>query len=337
MEMNSKDLIIIGGGPAGLRAAELAARHNLDYVILEKGVVGQAWKDIRPDMPLLSPCHPQRDWTSLSKRFPIWKLDVNRPYCNALEFTGYLDRFADHFNLNIQENTTVQSISKSNGSFEVRTPSVTLNSRAIIMATGFFGSPFIPDIPGVENNPIVSHSHFYRSPEQYKNQRVIILGGGNSAAEIAIALSGFSQVFLVTRGKLKYFSKTNNLCHIRGISESLLKELIRMEIIRYYPDEKINRVEGEKVFLKHREIETQNIIFATGYRPLVLPVENQKAIQIRKFGFPQVTAEGESRQIKNLFFAGPLAKTRFSSIFIHGFVKAIPQTIENIADRLNIG
>ena len=75
-----KDLVIIGSGPAGLRAGEIARELNIDYVIVEKGEIAQAWKTIRPEMRLLSPCHPQRDWTSLSSKFPIWKLNVNRPY-----------------------------------------------------------------------------------------------------------------------------------------------------------------------------------------------------------------------------------------------------------------
>ena len=64
----SKEVIIIGGGPAGLKCAEEAQKHKIDYIIVERGEVGQAWKEIRPDMPMLSPCHPQRDWTSLSNR-----------------------------------------------------------------------------------------------------------------------------------------------------------------------------------------------------------------------------------------------------------------------------
>ena len=53
-ETISKEVIIIGGGPAGLKCAEEAQNHDIDYLALEQGEVGQAWKTLRPDMPLLS-------------------------------------------------------------------------------------------------------------------------------------------------------------------------------------------------------------------------------------------------------------------------------------------
>jgi len=56
--MEQKELIIIGAGPAGLRAGEEAQRLGLDYLILERGSVAQAWREIRANMPMLSPSHP---------------------------------------------------------------------------------------------------------------------------------------------------------------------------------------------------------------------------------------------------------------------------------------
>ena len=75
--MIEKELLIIGSGPAGLKAGEEAQKKGLDYLIIEKGEVAQSWRDIREDMIMLSPCMPQRDWTSISDNFPIWKMNVN--------------------------------------------------------------------------------------------------------------------------------------------------------------------------------------------------------------------------------------------------------------------
>jgi len=188
--MIEKELVIIGAGPAGLKAGEEAKRHEIDYLILEKGKVGQAWRDIRTNMPMLSPCHPQRDWTSISDCFPIWKLDITRPFCNAGEFVTYLQKYAEHFDLNIQLKAEVRDIrTTGNAGFILDTPTSPIRAKNIIVSTGFFGNPFIPDIIGFAQNKLISHSHFYKSPHVFKRKRVAILGGGNSAAEIAIEIS----------------------------------------------------------------------------------------------------------------------------------------------------
>jgi len=263
--MVEKDVLIIGSGPAGLRAGLEAKNSGLDYLILEKGDIAQSWQDIRQDMIMLSPCLPHRDWTSISEQFPIWKMDIHRPFCFAYEFSDYLIRFSEHFDLQIKINCEVRHIHKKNDQFEVKTNQSIYKAKYLIVASGFFGNPFIPDIPGLRNNPIVSHSHQFKSIDPYRNKRVIIIGSGNSAAETAIALAGYSQVYLLTRADLKFFSKTRNLCNIRGLSESLLLELIDMEIIRHIPNSKINKVEGNTIHLANKIFEAQHIICATGY------------------------------------------------------------------------
>lgn len=334
--MKEKELIIIGSGPAGLKAAQEAKKLEIDYIILEKGDVAQAWRDIRGDMPMLSPCHPQRDWTSISSQFPIWKLPVTRPYCAAHEFVQYLIAFCHHFDLNISTHTRVERLSKVSDNFIIETSQGTYCSRAVYVSTGFFGNPYIPSIPNLRNNPIVMHSHHYVSRELFRNKRVVIIGAGNSGAEIAIALSGSSQVFLVTRSNLKYFSKTNNLCHIRGISESFLRELIKMEIIRHISNVNIKNVEGNLIHLSNRTIETHHIICATGYRPVLDVLKGFQVEVDGKSKFPLIKESGEAQGINNLFFGGPLAYMGLRSLFIHGFIRLIPDTIKEIQERIKV-
>lgn len=330
----SKELIIIGGGPAGLKAAEEAQKAGIDYLVLEKGAVGQAWREIRPDMQLLSPCHPQRDWTSISNRFPIWKLPVNRPYCSASEFVDYLDAFAKHFKLAVKTHSLVEKIEQTDRGYAVYCASLEqYEAPFLIVATGIFGNPYIPPIPGARDNPIVSHSHQYQGASAFKGRRVLIVGAGNSAAEIAIDLAGKALVYLASRKELRFFSETKKLYHIRGISESFLKELIAMEFIHYFPAQEIQRIEGKNVFFKKRQLEVDHIIFATGYRA---NLRNLAGLQLTvdKYHSPVITAKGESKQYSNLFFAGPLSFQSPSSIVIHGFIRLVPRTVEEIASRL---
>jgi len=170
-QLSVKDLLIIGAGPAGLKAGELAEELNLDYLILEAGEIGQAWRDVRPDMRLLSPCHPQRDWTSLSYKFPIWKRDVARPYCTALDFVEYLEAFAEHYNLNIQTGVEVNSVGFDEGNFYLVTKTEErFLTKNLLVASGIFGNPYLPDIPGIENNPAVIHSHDYAEAEEFEKK-----------------------------------------------------------------------------------------------------------------------------------------------------------------------
>ncbi len=329
--MQEKDLIIIGAGPAGLKAGEEAAKHGVDYLIIDKGGVADAWRKIRPDMPMLSPNHPQRDWTSISVNFPIWKLEVKRPYCTAAEFVRYLEEYQSHFNLNIKTNVNVTAIEQGDDDyFLLKTGKDDFRSRMILNTSGFFGNPYIPNIPGMQSSPIVYHSHEYQSDKPFRSARVIIIGGGNSAAELAIDLAGYSQVYLITRGELEFFSKTTNLCHIRGISESLLLELISMELIRYIPNADIKRIEGNYLYFNDEYLEAQFIISATGYRPVLAHIDPLRIKIHEKTKFPMVDRFGAAKGIKNFYFGGPLGYNGLSSQFIHGFIRSIPPTVAEI-------
>ncbi|MEJ2053953.1 MAG: NAD(P)-binding domain-containing protein [Calditrichaceae bacterium] len=333
-ESISKELIIVGGGPAGLKCAEEALIRGIDYLVIEKGEVGQAWKEIRDDMPMLSPCHPQRDWTSISSAFPIWKLDVKRPYCSSGEFCYYLDEFNAQFNFALRKNTNINEINHNGDEFILHdSEGNEYKAPIVLIATGIFGNPYIPPVNGAENNPNVSHSHYYRSALDYQGQSVMVIGAGNSAAEIAIDLTSTAMVYLVSRKDLQYFSDTQKLYHIRGISESYLKELIKMEIIRYRAYQDIQNIDGNRIYFKDWKLDVNKIIFATGYHGHIDMLKNFK-LRVNKNNYPEVGFSGESIQYPNLFFAGPLSFQNTSSIVLHGFVRHIPVTLDRIEEKL---
>ncbi len=333
--MISKELIIIGAGPAGLRAGEEAKRQGIDYVIIEKGDVGAAWRTVRPDSKMLSPCHPQRDWTSISSSFPIWRLPVERPYCNSTEFVTYLDEFAAKFNLDIVKRTLVTKIEKKGSEFKVHTDNGNgYSAPYLITASGIFDGKYFPNIPGIKNNPMVMHSHDYMSYIPFINKRVLIVGAGNSAAELALELAGKSILFLASKSELKYFLKTRKLYHIRGVYESFLKEFIEMEFIRYMPGSRIKGIDKNTVIFSDSELEVHKTIFATGYRPKMTFLDKGLKIEKDRKHYPITSGTGESIQVENLFFAGPLALNVTSSVVLHGFLKYIPKTVNTILQRL---
>ena len=329
--MVEKELIIIGAGPAGLRAAQEAQKAGIQYLTLEKGRIGQAWRNTWPDMQMLSPCHPQRDWSSLNTEFPIWKMDVNRPYCSAREFALYLQAFADFYNLDIKEQSAVSDVHPDNKHFIVTDAQQNIfKTPFLLVANGIFGNPYIPPIPGAKYNPIVIHSHQYQGKEAFRKKRVLVVGAGNSAAEIAVELSGYSLIYLTSRKELEYFSETNKLYHIRGVYESYLKELIRMEMIRYMPGIEIKRIDRKRVYWDRGELEVDKIIFATGYRPdfrFLQALKSAKNSHARDKDLRDASYAG-------LYFAGAAISRDNSLITIHSFIKHIPDLIQNIAQKL---
>ncbi len=333
-QLSVKDLVIIGAGPAGLKAGELAEEMNLDYLILEAGSVGQAWREVRPDMRLLSPCHPQRDWTSLSYKYPIWKRNVDRPYCTAIDFVKYLEAFAKNYQLNIHTGIRVNSVGFEDGNFYLVTETEKrFLTKNLLVASGVFENPYLPDIPGIKNNPYVIHSHDYKGSEEFDKKRVLIIGAGNSAAEIATDLAGKAMVYLVHRGELEFFSETQKLQDIRGISESYLKELIKMEIIRYFSQQNLFEIKGNRAVFSDRILEVDKIIFATGYRPNLRMLDPMQ-LRFGKKQSPEVTMTGQSMQYPGLFFAGPLTYQNPSGIVIHSFIKQIEKTMQRINERI---
>ncbi len=333
MKPINKEVIIIGGGPAGLKAGEIAKQKKFDYVILERGKVGQAWSEIRPDLLMLSPCLPQRDWTSLSTKLPIWKMDVLRPYCTAAQFADYLQAYCDFFQIEVNTHQRVVSVERQPDGFLVKTQNKIYSAPILLVGTGIFGNPYFPEIPGIHNNPFVMHSHFYRNKMDFKNQRILVVGGGNSAAETAIDLVGHSLVYLVTRDELQFFSDTKKLYHIRGVYESYLKELISMEIIRYKAFQEITHIEENVVHFRHWQLEVDKIIFATGYHGDLRVLQNFN-LRVNKKNYPEVNESGESIQYPRLFFIGPLFFQGMSTNVIHGFVKQIPKTLDRIEQVL---
>lgn len=329
--MIEKELIIIGAGPAGLRAAREAQKAGIQYLTLEKGRIGQAWRNIRPDMQMLSPCHPQRDWSSLNSEFPVWKMEVNRPYCSAREYARYLQAFADFYNLDIKEQSAVLDVHFDNKRFIVRDARQNIyHTPYLLVSNGIFENPYIPPIRGAKNNPIVMHSHQYQGKEGFRKKRVLVVGAGNSAAEIAVELSGHSLVYLTSRNDLEYFSETNKLYHIRGAYESYLKELIRMEMIRFLPGIEIKSIDRNRVYWDRGELEVDQIIFATGYRP------DFRCLQALKSAKSSHAPKQDLRDASyaGLYFAGAAVSRDNSVITIHSFIKHIPDVIQEIAQKL---
>ncbi|WP_312500448.1 flavin-containing monooxygenase [Bacillus luti] len=189
------DSIVIGGGQAGLASGYHLQKKGLQFLILEASErTAGSWPYYYESLKLFSPAR----FSSLpGMQFPGHPDD----YPTRNEVIDYLQNYVDNFQLPVMLNQRVESIEKEDGIFKVQTVSgKTFLTRTIINATGSFHSPFNPIIKDQEEfKGNIIHSAMYRSPNQYINQRVEVVGRRNSAVQIALELADVSKVSLAVR------------------------------------------------------------------------------------------------------------------------------------------
>jgi thioredoxin reductase (NADPH) len=202
------DVIIIGGGPAGLAAAIAAGRAGLEAVVLEKGALVNSLAHYPTDMVFFT----------TPELLEIGGIPFVSPYEKPTrqEALRYYRRIVDTFKLSVSLYEPVRGLARrEDGRFTVTSTPPHLHprdriARAVIVATGAYDVANRIGVPG-EDLPHVSH--YYREPHPYYRQRVAVVGGKNSAAEAALDLyrSG-ARVLLVHRGatlgeSIKYWVK----------------------------------------------------------------------------------------------------------------------------------
>ena len=198
--MRETELLIIGGGPAGLSAAGALKKAGLESTILDRGEhIGQSWEQRYERLHL----HTVRDYSGLA-HFPIPRSFPK--YLSKDQYAAYLRDYASHFDLNVVPNTLVKRVrqEKIDGrpGWAVDTDFETWHARAVVVATGPFGQPVCPDWPGLdEYGGKTMHSSNYRSGRAFHKQSVLVVGAGNSGMEIAVDLAeqGASKVAVSIR------------------------------------------------------------------------------------------------------------------------------------------
>ncbi len=195
---NKYDLIIIGGGQAGLAAGYYAKQKNLSYLILEAGSsIGNTWRDRYDNLTLFTP----RAYSNLPG-LPVE--DDKDGYPTKDEVANYLQNYAQHFELNIRLNEFVRQLTKAGGIFTVTASSTMYQAVNVVVATGPFQTPRIPTWAKPTDNVIQLHSSAYKNLSQIKGEKVLVIGGGNSGAQIAEEIAKEHKVDLAVNTKLRF-------------------------------------------------------------------------------------------------------------------------------------
>jgi putative flavoprotein involved in K+ transport len=191
------DTIVIGGGQAGLAVGYYLKKHGRPFVILDSNDrIGGSWRT--------------RTWDSLRlftparyDGLPGWPFPApGWSFPTAQETADYLEAYATRFDLPVETGMTVDRLVEDGGRFVVQCGERRFEADRVVVATGFYGKPSVPDFARELDPRIVQmHSSEYRDPSQLRPGGVLLVGAGNSGADIGMEVSATHRTWLSGRDK----------------------------------------------------------------------------------------------------------------------------------------
>ncbi len=324
--------IIIGAGQAGLAVGYYLKQSNKSFLILDKeNEVGECWKQRYDSLVLFTPrmysALPGMKFQGESHGFPT-KDDV----------VDYLQKYVVKFNIQIRFQSEVVSVSEKEGHFIIKTKNDEFSAENLVIATGPFQIPSLPALSKKVNiNQL--HSSQYRNSKQLVDGNVLVVGGGNSGAQIAVELSKERETFLAVSRKLNYlplllrrksiFWWFDKIGILKASNTSLIGRLIQKRGDPIFGFELKEAIKQGRIKLKKRvtdgnqhkvvfedstELEIQNVIWATGFKTNfswlnINHIINEKGYVIHTRGVTN---------IKGLYFIGLPWQYRRSSALLQG-------------------
>jgi putative flavoprotein involved in K+ transport len=175
--------VVIGAGPAGLAAAAALKAEGVTPVVLDRKSVGSSWRGHYDRLHL----HTVR-WLSGLPGLPIDRREGR--WVSRDGVVRYLERYARHHGLDVRAGVEVEALWRSGTAWRLDTNHGSMEATVVVIATGFNRDPLLPDWPGRESfTGALVHSADYRNPQPYRGKNVLVIGTGNSGAEIAVDLA----------------------------------------------------------------------------------------------------------------------------------------------------
>jgi Predicted flavoprotein involved in K+ transport len=181
--MNQTDALVIGASFSGLASAASLQKKGIDYIIIEKEAeVATPWRNHYDRLHL----HTNKSLSTL----PYKKFGSTIPrYPSRRQVVDYLDEYQKELHINPVFNTEAKSVKRVGDYWITETNNGTFKSKYLVLATGPYGKPKDVNFKGMETFPgRILHSYGYKTGRDFKEQKVLVVGFGNSACEIAIDL-----------------------------------------------------------------------------------------------------------------------------------------------------
>jgi len=285
--------LVIGGGQAGLSVGYHLAKRGLPFLILDANRrTGDAWRNRWESLRLFTPARyaglPGFPFPARGDSFP-----------NKEQMATYLESYAQRFHLRVQHGVKVDSLSKQGDRFVVTADDLRIEAQNVVVAMANYQHPRRPAFAADLNPGIVQlHSHDYRNPSQLKDGGVLIVGVGNSGADIGIELarshktcisgqesghipfpieSFLARFFLV---RIVRFVGHHVLSMATPMGRKLRPKLLARSapLVRVKPQdlidagiERVPRVvgvrDGRPLMADDRTLDVNNVIWCTGYHP----------------------------------------------------------------------
>lgn len=348
------DCVVIGAGPAGLTMGYQLSQHTqVRFVILERGQLGQSWRDMHDTLTLLSPMYVNQ--------LPGYRLNPLRSLEKVPkeDFVAYMTRYAARFKLPLRPEQVVEEVTRDEDGFVVSTANETYRCQAVVSATGYFGAPVLPPTPTDNSVPLL-HSSQYKSPRQLQSDgipdrgKVLIVGKRISAGQLLEELyaAGYevgiaARSAIQTRtggiwGRIKehlYYVKeflrfrTNPL--IKGDSSSLMEggqtqTILASGQVKLHPP--VHHISNGEVYFEDGTRRTYDLVVsATGYRHLV---HHLAALVDPALPLADQLDQGELRGARGLFFLGVDNQFSFKSRYLRGIVSDSKRILESVLNHL---
>ncbi|MGH3941580.1 MAG: NAD(P)-binding domain-containing protein [Pseudonocardiaceae bacterium] len=344
----STDYLVIGAGPGGLQLGYFLQQAGRDYLILEAGpTAGTFFRTFPRHRQLISinkthtgvadpEFNLRMDWNSLLGDDPdlLFTSYTERYFPHADDMVRYLGDFAAAMGLRVRYRTQVTEIREdTDGTFQVTAADgAEYRALRLIVATGPAKS-YLPTIPGLETAE--RYGTVSVDPQDFTDQRVLIIGKGNSGFETAENLIETAAVIHVAGpGSIRMSWQSHFVGHLRAVNNNFL-DTYQLKSQNALLDGNILRIErdpdGYRVTVSFsradevtKDIRYDRVIVCTGFRfDHSVFAANCRPMLVINDRFPEQTSAWESVNIIGLYFAGTLMQVRdfkrSTSGFIHGF------------------
>ena len=308
--MPVRDVLIIGAGPSGLATAIAAKQRGLDYLVVEKGMLVNSIFNFPQHMVFFT----------TPELLEIGGLPLITPYDKPtrLEALRYYRRVVDTYDLQISFNEAVTAIERGDdGVFAVTTRTArgatrVRDARAVVLAIGYYEIPNLLGVPG-EDLPHVNH--YYTDAHPFYRQRVVVVGGKNSAAEACLELfRAGAYPTLVHRhadlgSTIKYWVRPDIENRIK---EGSVKAHMQSRVLEITPTAVIVEGPGGR-----QELPAEGVFLLTGYRPDTDLMLRAGVRCDPDTLVPEMDTETYETNVPNLFVAGGAVAGRHTgNIFI---------------------